>query len=107
MSKLKITMISTLAVGSMLLAGFLMGNWGLLMKEYFGVRNADIDRKIYEENQSHVEGTIQHLTRLRLDYELAESENQKAAIRRMLITEATAFGIGRLPQELQNFINQL
>lgn len=86
---------------------FAMGNWGLFSKEYFGTRSANIDRKIYEENQSHVEGTIQHLNRLRLEYETAESNNKKEALRRMILSEARTFGIDKLPYDLAAFINSI
>ena len=100
-----------LIIGGVVLAlialPFALTSLGLVHKETFGVWNADVDREIYKKNQSHVEGTISHLTRLRLDYETSESDNQRSALARMMKTEASRVSQEDLPYELRTFINNL
>jgi hypothetical protein len=33
------------------------------LKEYYGVKNADIDRRIYEESKSYIHGKLQDLSK--------------------------------------------
>lgn len=76
------------------------------LREHFGTRYENANRKIFENNQSHVHGTIKNLTRLRYEYKTAE-EGHKVALREMILLEAAEFGEARLPYELQSFINTL
>ena len=80
---------------------------GLVQKDFFGTWNADVEHNIYKHNQAHVEGTISHINRLRLDYETADSANQKSALARLIKQEASRVEETAIPYELKTFINSL
>lgn len=75
--------------------------------KHFGTRYQDADRKIFEQNKSFIHGTIQHVGRLKLEYESEESEIVKKALRSAILAEANTFDLDKLPINLQNFILKL
>lgn len=88
----------------------LMGScvyFGPEIKEFWGTRYANADRNIYENNVSHVRGTIEHIARLKLDYELAGSENHRTAIRAMVLTSTAGFDKSKLPDDLNRWVTSL
>lgn len=78
---------------------------GPLIKEYFGTRYADADRGIFEHGQSHVLGTVQGLNQLKMDYDLADSDNHRIVIKRMAIQEASTVEASQLPQNIRLWLN--
>lgn len=89
------------AVTIIVISGLSLG-----LKGSLGVWSENIDRKIYEQNRSHVHGTIEHLTRLKLEYETASDEH-KVALRAAILTTVSSFDEDKLPVTLQSFINTL
>jgi len=53
-----------------------------------------------------VKGTVEHLNRLKLEYETAEPEH-KAAFKTTILTSLYGIDEKKLPTHLQNFINEL
>lgn len=56
---------------------------GLSLKEQFGVKNADIDREIYEQSKSYVHGKLQDLAKYYEEYQKSD-ETEKKAIRNLI-----------------------
>lgn len=75
--------------------------------EHFGKRYANADREIFEKNKSYIHGKIENLQRLKFEYELANDEDHKKAIRRMILVEASTIMKADLPYELAVFIGSL
>lgn len=74
--------------------------------EHFGTRYESARRNVYEDNYSYVRGKIQHIERLKLDYETAD-ELHKKAFKQAILDEASTIEFGKLPSHLQGFINNL
>ena len=53
---------------------------GLKWKEYFGTKHANVDREIFEESKSRVQGAIQDISRKQLESSRAEDDVEKRAI---------------------------
>ena len=77
------------------------------IKEHFGTRYANADREIFENSKPYVHGTIENLTRLKLQYELSDNASHKQAIKQMVLTQVSNFDRNQLPYELNNWINTL
>lgn len=56
---------------------------GLQLKEQFGVKNADIDREIYEQSKSYVHGKLGDLAKYYEEYHKADDQG-KEVIRNMI-----------------------
>lgn len=59
----------------------------LFWKQTFGVWNANIDRKIFEQSQSYNEGMRQELNKYRLEYQRSDNTWDKQAISTMLLND--------------------
>jgi hypothetical protein len=51
---------------------------GLTLKEQFGVKEADIDRKIYEQSKSYVHGKLQDLAKYYEEYQNSDEQGKQA-----------------------------
>lgn len=88
--------------------GFVLTATGLVQKDFFGTWNANIDRKIFEEGKSHIQGTIQTIGDYKLQYDTAENDAHRRAFREAALREYNAFKRkDRLPQHLKDFVNGL
>jgi hypothetical protein len=74
--------------------------------QYFAPKRANVERQVFENTQSFVQGKVEYLTRLRFQYSTAEG-NQKAALKQLILDEASTVDNSKLPIELQGFIQQL
>jgi len=98
---------SVLAIVALLALSVGMGLFGLEYDRFFKPRKAEIERTVFENTPSFVHGKAQHITRLRLDYETAETDTQRAALRRVILHEASTIDNSLLPIDIQNFLNTL
>ena len=81
--------------------------FGLFQKDIFGVWNANIDRKIFENNKSHIHGTIQNLNDLKLQYQTAE-EGHRLPLREAILHEYSVFkNKNQVPDNIKRFIESL
>lgn len=95
-----------LSILSVLIFGLLI-YFGPDIKQHFGTRYADADREIFENSKPYIHGTIENITRLKLQYELIDSQKHRAAIKQMVLTQVSTFDRNELPIELNNWINSL
>ena len=79
---------------------------GLL--SFFGVKRANIERQIFDNTKSQIQGTIQALSAYRLEYTTAEGREHKQALTEMILLEYNAMERkDLLPHNLKTFINNL
>ena len=81
------------------------GNDFFLYK-FFAPKRANVERQVFENTQSYVQGKTEYLSRLRYEYSQAEG-NQKAALKQLILSEASTVDNSKLPVDLQGFIAQL
>lgn len=99
-----VIIIGFLLILALSFVGNVVGLWSL---EFFGTKRADIERKIFDNTKSQVQGTIQSLSTYRLEYKTAD-EGHKLALREMILLEYNAFSRkDLLPYNLKAFIESL
>lgn len=99
---------STLAVVTVLILGGISWGGSIALQSVFGVAQANVERDIFEESQSYVQGTQRDLSNLRLEYLEAETETRRAAIRDVILHRISEFrDRDRLTPDLQEFIREL
>ena len=86
--------------------GFLFTGADYWMYKFWAPKQANVEREVFKNTQSFVDGKTSHLSMLRLDYKTAKGE-QKAALKEMILTEAAQVDNNKLPLDLQLFIQQL
>lgn len=77
------------------------------IRQHFGTRYASADREIFENSKPFIHGTIENLNRLRMQYELAESDQHKSAIKTMVVTQTATLDKAQIPYDLQQWIKSL
>ena len=79
----------------------------LQVKKTFGTANESVNTDIYRENKSYVEGTIRDLRELRVEYEKAETDEHKQALRSIIKHRSNELDFDRLPTDLKRFLEEL
>lgn len=104
---LKITgaTLGGLAVVLLLVVG--LSFFGLEMKRYFMPAHEDVRRTTFEQSQAYQHGNVQHLNRLRMQYETADSDRHRELIRQTVLDEVSTLNIHDLPPALQRWVNSL
>lgn len=74
---------------------------------FMGGRYEEARHSIYKESTAHVHGTIEHLNRLKLEYETATEPAHKIAIRETALTSMGQTEEHQLPSHLSAWIRQL
>jgi len=86
---------------------FGLGVLNLEKRKFFEPRNAEIDRKVFEQTPSYIQGKNQHLTRLMSQYKLADTNAKKETLKQMILHEASTIDSANLTPTLNQFINNL
>ena len=92
-----------LAIAAVIALGFGALGW----RSYFEPKHAEIDRQVFEQTPSFVHGKTQHLSRLRLEYERADTDASKESLRTLILSEAAAVDYDLLPTNLRTFLYTL
>lgn len=98
--------VSLVIVGSLLITGTIT-YFGPEIREHFGTRYRTADRNIFENSGAYVRGSIENLNRLRMEYQMAETENHRNAIRTMVLSQTGGLDTSLLPYDLQQWVNQM
>lgn len=98
--KYLVGVLCTLILGSLIY-------FGPEIKQHFGTRYAEADREIFENSKPFIHGSIENLNRLRMQYQMAENENHRNAIKTMVVTQTATLDKTQLPYDLQQWINTL
>lgn len=91
-------------LGTVVVAGNFLD---LELLKFFGVKRANVETSIYRESQSYVEGTRRELRDLRRQYAQAETEEERSALRYMVLQRADELDWSKLPQDLRDFLFDL
>lgn len=81
----------------------IQGNDFFLYKT-FAPKYEEVRRETFEESQAHIEGKINTLTRLRLEFQTGEVSH-RCALRAVVIQEAAT--AKHLPESLQTWVDSL
>lgn len=81
--------------------------FGPEIKQHFGTRFASADREIFENSKPFIHGSVENLNRLRLQYELTENQQHRAAIRNMVVSQTANLDKSQLPYNLQQWVESL
>ncbi len=66
-------------------AAVVLGGFSLAYRKVIGVRSANIEREIFLESQSQVQGAIRDLANYRRQYNQAEDDSEKKAISQLIV----------------------
>jgi hypothetical protein len=80
---------------------------GFYLYAYFAPKYEGVRRDVMIQSRAYSEGQTREIYRLKLQYQQAQSDDERATIRAMALHEASAFDRSRLPLDLQSFIIQL
>lgn len=86
---------------------FAMQAFGLFSLKFWGVKYENARREVFEETKSYKHGTIRDLQNLMLEYQAAESEAHKSALRSVILHRSAAFDPNELTPELRQFLSTL
>lgn len=97
-------------VGVLVLLALVFGlnTAGLKFKERFGVQNANIERKIFKENKTHIEGMASDLAKYRHELSQEKDETAQQAIKDLIRSKYADFDINKLQDySLQQFLREI
>lgn len=86
---------------------FGLNYFGLISTGFFAPRYEAIRRDTMIQSRAYSEGAARELYRLKLQYQQAKSDDERATIKAFALHEAAAFDKDRLPADLQTFITAL
>lgn len=85
---------------------FFSGILDVSLLNTFGVRKADVQRRIFEQSQSYNEGMLQDLEHLAVQYEMANGD-QKLALKALVIHRFEIFPQDKLTPQLRHFYSYM
>lgn len=97
--------IGAVVVGLAVFVGLCYGS--MVLYKDIAPRWQAAEREVFENTPSYVQGKTQTLAKLKLDYENAESDAQKATFKELIATEAVTVDRDQLPANLQAFLLEL
>lgn len=88
--------------------GFLATGGDLAIYRFWAPKMENARREVFENTQSYVQGKTEYLSRLRFQYQTAEAGSaQQAAIRSLVVSEASTVDNSKLPVDIQAFVAQM
>ena len=84
--------------------GFVITGGDLAMYRFWEPRKEDARRVVFENTQSYVQGKQEYLSRLRYQYQNAESGAGKDALRTLILSEASNVDTAKLSPDLRAFL---
>jgi hypothetical protein len=94
-------------IGILILFVTIMTIVSLSLKEEFGVKNADIDRKIYEQSKSYIHGKLQDLAKYYEEYQKTDASG-KEVIRNLIQMNFASFDCANIDnQKLKIFLIEM
>jgi hypothetical protein len=102
---LKVLGVSFGALVMFLALIFLLGLFGLGYYKFFGSKEENIRREIFENTQSYVHGKVQDLAKYYDEYNRAESSDSRETIRQLIIVRFAEFDESKIkPAHLRAFL---
>jgi len=87
--------------------GFLVEGSDFFLYKFWAPKQENVRRQVFENTQSYVQGKVEYLIRLRYQYQSLPEGSQKSSIRMLILDEASTVDQGKLPIDLQSFIQSL
>ena len=87
--------------------GFLTTGGDLFIYKFWAQKRANAEREVFVNTNSYIQGKTDYLSRLRLEYQTSKDPDQKAALKTLVLTEASNVDNSKLPTDLQGFIANL
>lgn len=87
--------------------GFLATGADLAIYRFWAPKQENDRRVVFANTKSYVQGKIEFLTRLEYQYKTAQTNDRRAALRSLIVSEASNIDNDKLPLELQGFIQSL
>jgi len=87
--------------------GFWLRYLWIIQYWFFAPMQKNIEREVFENTQSYVEGKRQELVKYRLEYITTKDEDVKAAIKMTIIQSFANFDKSKLDYELRIFLESL
>jgi len=101
------TFLTVLAVFFIVyIGGFFILGGNFFLYKFWAPRYRNVQRQVFEQSQSYVQGKNTYISRLRLQYENVP-EQQKEALRRLILSEAETITRENLTSANRTFINNL
>lgn len=88
------------------IGGFFILGSNFFIYKFWAPKYRNVQREVFEQTQSYVQGKNTYISRLRLQYESTE-EGQREALRRMILSEAETISRENLTPGNRSFINSL
>jgi len=103
--RLKIAGMSIGGLVALITIVFVIGLAGLGYRMFFAPRQANIDRKVFEQTQSYTHGKIQDLSKYYNEYQKADDLIAKEAIKQLIIQQFAQFDSNKVINvTLRNFL---
>lgn len=91
----------------LLLLGFGLQYWDLVNFGFFAPKYAKVQRKVFENTPSYVQGKIQDLSNYKLQYDTTKDQSSKQMIQGVIRSQFANFNTSDCPVELQTFLQQM
>lgn len=98
---------SVIGIACLCVIGFGLNFFGFASFAFFAPKYEGVRRDVMIQSRAYSEATTREMYRLKLQYQQAKTDDEKATIRAMTLHEAQAFDKDRLPEDLRTFIEQL
>lgn len=82
------------------------GNDFFLYK-FFAPRQEAVRRQVFEQSRAYNEGVIQNLQSYMMNYNSAETQQQKDGLRAIILHETSTYDADHLPPHLATFLRQI
>lgn len=81
--------------------------FGLVNYKFFAPKYENVRRNVYENTQSYVEGKRQEVLKYKLEYDLAKTEEEKTALKYIIVNTTVNLDLELLPPDLKYFVLSL
>ena len=86
---------------------FASGHLDIWWQEYFGVRQAAVEREIFKATRSFNEAKVQELSKYRLEYLRSEDSTEKEAIASTIRHTFADYDYTKLDPDLRDFLRDI
>lgn len=98
--------IITVVVGFVILfaVAFFSAGSDFAIYKFWAPKRANVEREVFTNTNSYIQGKTDNLSRLRFEFQSTKDDGQKAALRTLILSEASNVDTTKLPADLQGFI---
>jgi hypothetical protein len=108
MSKFKIFLAALSGLAALVAVAFAAGLFELGMFQFFAPKFENVRREVFEQTQSYTHGKIQDLAKYKAEYDAAESEEDRQAIRGVILMRFAEFDETKIRSlGLQQFLREM